>query len=271
MKETCCRFGEHGQLAGIITHPTGADRRVACVLVNAGLVPKQGPYRLYTDLARHLAAQGILTLRFDLGGIGDSRQDYPSEPLKVRTEIEIASALDYLTKEYELGGIVLGGLCSGAEDALRYAEGDPRVTSIVLIDPFSYRTSGWSWRHLAFRARRRALRSLGIYQPFVHRADADQSGAATGKSFVDYKYIAHPEASRLLRKMISRRVRMHFLYTGGVRETFNYEGQLAAMFSDIDFEGMVTVDYFPRTEHTQVLEEDRRELVTAIGRRLARP
>ncbi len=268
MKETSCRFGEHGQLGGIITHPESSHRPVACVLVNAGLVPKQGPYRLYTELARHLARAGLLTLRFDLGGIGDSRQDYPSEPLKARTEIEIASALDYLTKEYKLEGIALGGLCSGAEDSFRYAERDSRVTSIVLIDPFNYKTPGWRWRHLLHRVRRRALRTAGRYQPFVHHVEAGQAGAATGKSFVDYKYIEHPEASRLLRKMIARKVRLHFVYTGGVRETFNHEGQLAAMFEGIDFEGLVTLDYFPRTEHTQVLEEDRRQVVEAIGRRL---
>lgn len=271
MKESCCRFGEHGQLAGIITHPASTHRRVACVLVNAGLVPKQGPYRLYTELARHLASVGFLTLRFDLGGIGVSRQDYPSDPLKVRTQIEIGSALDYLTKEYELDGIALGGLCSGAEDAIRYAERDPRVTSIVLIDPFSYRTPGWSWRHLLHRVRRRALRTVGIYQPFIHHVDAGQAGAPTGKTFVDYKYMGHPEASRLLQKMIDRKVRTHFLYTGGVREAFNHEGQLAATFADIDFKGLVTLDYFPHTEHTQVLEDDRRQVVATIGRRLMAP
>jgi pimeloyl-ACP methyl ester carboxylesterase len=267
-KETCCRFGKQGQLAGIITHPAGPARRVGCVLVNAGLVPKQGPYRLYTELARHLAGDGFVTLRFDLGGIGDSRQDYPSEPLKVRTDLEIGDAVDYLTKQHELDGLVLGGLCSGAEDAFRYAERDPRVTGIVLIDPFSYRTAGWKWRDLVHRVRRRSLRALGVYQPFTYHVDAGQGGAPTGKTFVDYKYIAHAESSRVLKAMIDRRVRVHFVYTGGVRRTFNHPGQLATMFKGIDFKGLVTLDYFPHTEHTQVLEEDRRQLVAAIGRRL---
>jgi len=39
MTEVCCQFGEYGQLAGIVTEPP-AECRVLCVLVNAGLVPK---------------------------------------------------------------------------------------------------------------------------------------------------------------------------------------------------------------------------------------
>ena len=33
VKESCCQFGEHRQLAGVITEPRGAAPRVAVVLV----------------------------------------------------------------------------------------------------------------------------------------------------------------------------------------------------------------------------------------------
>lgn len=259
MRETACQFGPEGHLAGIVTEPAGQGPRVACVLVSAGLTPKFGPYRLYTQLARHLAKEGFLSLRFDLGGIGDSRRPPGAEPLRQRTDKEIGAALDYVATRHRLSGIVLGGLCSGAEDSFRYAERDPRVTGVVMIDPFAYETSGAAWRYLALRTAGRALRLLGIYRPRSY---------ATVQRQVSYKYMEQAESSRILRNLIERRVHSHFVYTGDVRHAFNDPRQLQAMFPGTDFRGLVTVDHFPRTEHTQFLSEDRQDLIEAIVRRL---
>jgi alpha/beta superfamily hydrolase len=112
IQESCCQFGEHRQLTGIVTEPVGAAPRIAFVLVNAGLMPKSGPFRVYAELSRRLSSEGLLALRFDLGGIGDSGQGYAGFPLKKRTELEIRAALDYLHERNELDGVILGGLCA---------------------------------------------------------------------------------------------------------------------------------------------------------------
>jgi alpha-beta hydrolase superfamily lysophospholipase len=114
LTETSCQFGDHRQLVGVVSEPATCERRIGFVLVNAGVVPKVGPFRLYVQLARRLAGAGIVTLRFDLGGIGDSQQGYSNQPLKARTTLEIRAAVDHLTERYSLDGIVIGGLCSGA-------------------------------------------------------------------------------------------------------------------------------------------------------------
>jgi len=264
MKETCCQFGPQRQLAGVVTEPAGPARRVACVLVNAGLVPKFGPYRLYTRLARRLAQEGYITLRFDLGGIGDSPPMSTGQPLDQRTALEIEAAIAQLSQRYALDGVVLGGLCSGAADSLRYAERDPRVTGVVLIDPFAYETRQSRWRYFMLRAAGRALRMLGLYQP----RPRSPINAAMGRHLVEYAYMEKAESSRILRTLIARGARTHFVYTGGMRRAFNHESQLQAMFEGIDFKGLVTVDHFPHTDHTQLLEEDREALVEAISRRL---
>jgi Serine aminopeptidase, S33 len=268
MKELSCQFGDGDRLAGIVTRPDAPARRAALVLVSAGLSPKSGPFRLYAELARRLSRDGFLTLRFDLGGIGDSRPEHTNDPLERRTGRDIAAALDYLTAHHKLDDIVLGGLCSGAEDSFRAAELDPRVTGVVMIDPFAYKTSGWMWRHLAYRATRRLLRALGIHRPFV-RAPAAPSGPKGRRPLVAYKYMDHPESSRILRAVVERRDHVHFVYTGGAREMFNHERQLKAMFPEVEFDGLVTLDHVPHVEHTQLLEEDRRTIVEAIARRLA--
>jgi pimeloyl-ACP methyl ester carboxylesterase len=256
-KESCCQFGEHRRLSGVITEPLGDAPRVALVLINAGLMPKFGPFRLYAQLARRLSSEGFLTLRFDLGGIGDSGPGSAIGPLKTRTTLEIRAALDFLKERYALDGIVLGGLCSGAEDSFRYAEIDPRVTGLMLMDPFGYKTLGWWPRNLLIRIARRTLRLVGRALP------QDNSTA-----LIDYKQMEHAESSRILRAMIQRKVPLHFVYTGGMRESFNHGSQLKTMFKDIDFQDMVTLDYFPQLRHTQVLEAERRAVIESIARRL---
>jgi hypothetical protein len=268
MKESCCQFGPLGQLAGILTEPDAPAPRVALVLVSAGLSPKCGPFRLYAELARRLSRDGVLTLRFDLGGIGDSHPEYAGLLLEERTKLEIKAAMDHLTERYELEGIILGGLCSGAEDAFRSAEVDQRVTGVVLMDPFGYRTAGWMWRHVLYRSTRRILRALGIHRPLVRLPVGRPGGVNRAKSLVTYKYMDHEESSRILRTLVKRKGHVHFVYTGGAREVFNHEHQLKAMFSDVDFDGRVTLNHFPRVEHTQLLEEDRHSVVEAIARRL---
>lgn len=256
MIETC-QFGEQGHLAGIVTAPAGVPRTV-CILVNAGLVPKLGPFRLYVDVARRLAREHIATLRFDLGGIGDSRQELAHLPLRERTHAEISAAVDEVQRRFpETREIVIGGSCSGAEDSFRYAERDPRVTGVLLIDPFRYRTAGHHWRFLAYRMARRALRTADVYEPLEARPGETR--------LIQYKYMQHAESSRILRTMIERKARVHFVYTGGQQRSFNHPEQLQKMFPDIAFQNRVTVDYFPHLDHTQLLEDDRRQVVSAIG------
>jgi len=260
MKESCCQFGAERQLAGILTEPDAPTRRAAVVLVSAGITPKFGPFRLYTELARRLSRDGFRTLRFDLGGIGDSGQPYAGVALQERTARELDAALDYLYGRFELDSVTLAGLCSGAEDSLRHAAQDTRVDGVVMIDPFAYRTPGFLWRHLRYRAKRRLLRAVGLYHPPAN------SGAA---ALVDYQHLAPSESSRLVQTVLARKACLHFVYTGGMREHFNHPAQLKAMFPRIPLGDQVKLDHFPDLDHTQLLERDRRQLIEAIASRLA--
>nr|HEX4316556.1 alpha/beta hydrolase [Kofleriaceae bacterium] len=259
IQESTCRLAGD-RLAGIVTTPTGAERRGACVLVNAGVVAKHGPFRLYVELARRLARDGYTTLRFDLGGLGDSAASAARAPVVERTRGEIASAVDHVAAAGS-GPVIVGGLCSGAEDAFRYAERDPRVTGVVLVDPFAYRTPGWYPRDFARRASGKALLAVGAFTPLPLRT--------RGARLVDYQYMPRRESTRILGALLDRGVRLHFVYTGGSADKFNHAGQLAAMFPTLALGDQVTLDHLPGIEHTQLLSEDRERLVEAIGTRLA--
>ncbi len=262
IRERTCRFGEHGRLAGIVTEPAESPRGAA-VIVKAGLSPKFGPFRLYTQLARRLAADGQLVLRFDLGGIGESRPSSGALPLKQRTEMEIRAAVDHVCELGVPGELAIGGLCSGAEDAFRYAEIDPRVTAVFMIDPFGFRTFGWLWRNYAIRGVRRGLALAGL-------VPANREDDTVGSTLIHYEQMDYAECTRIIRALIARGVRMHFVYTSGMRESFNHRRQFDAMFRSVDFRRTPpSVDYFPQLRHTQALEGDRQLIVESIARSLA--
>jgi pimeloyl-ACP methyl ester carboxylesterase len=263
MRETCLQFGPDRRLAGILTEPSRGVAKQGLVLINAGLVPKFGPYRLYAQLARRAALDGVATLRFDLGGVGDSVQELSGRPLLERSGREIRAAVDELCAHHTLTDVALGGLCSGAEDAFRAAAADPRITRVVLLDPFAYRTRGWAPRHLAFRVGRRVLRAAGLFEPLVSPRTAGQQRA------VSYRYMPHAESEAILRALLARNVMVHFVYTAGMREYFNHPGQLRAQFADVDFRDRVTLDYFPHVDHTQLLQADRQAVIEAVTQRLS--
>lgn len=274
MTEMACQFGQDGRLVGVLSWPESSLRSEhALVLVSAGFTAKPGPFRLYTSLARKIAKQGMPALRFDLGGIGNSQIHLPGMPLCERTQRDIRSAIDYLQASRNVNKFIIGGLCSGAEDAFRYAEIDPRVEGVVLIDPYAYVTPMW-WYHryvsrqFLNRIIYRMLRTFRLVKSVSCSDEQDPVQKIDGE-LIDYKYIDRSEARRINLKLIERNTRQHYVYTGGRRNVFNHRRQFASMFPGIDFADTLTVDYLPHIEHVQVFRQDRDELMALITERLS--
>lgn len=122
-------------LTGVIATATEASRRpCAVVMLNAGVLHRVGPNRLYVKLARRLAGDGFLTCRFDLSGIGDSPASSDSQAFSERSSAEIAVVLDHLQACHGVRAFVLLGICLGAELSATFASEDPRVVGCVLIN-----------------------------------------------------------------------------------------------------------------------------------------
>jgi alpha-beta hydrolase superfamily lysophospholipase len=137
MREEAVVFGHASALVGIITEPPAAPRSQdypAVLLLNAGLLHRVGPNRLYVKLARSLAALGCVVLRFDLSGFGDSPVRDDTLPVEQRVVRETQEAMDYLRATRGIERFVLMGICSGAAIALKTACGDARVVGVVLIN-----------------------------------------------------------------------------------------------------------------------------------------
>lgn len=268
MKETTCHFGKQNRLKGILTSPSSETRTdITLILITAGFVMMSGPFRIYTLLARKAVDLGIRTLRFDLGGIGISEQIHTGLTIKQRTDKDIAAAIEFLDVTNGKQQFVLFGICSGAEDSFRYAEQDSRVKGVVMVDPHSYKTSGWKWRHIfsRYRFNKAILKIVKLLDHSQPDEDYPYSNfLENNDNLVDYQYMNIEESSGILKKMIARKTLVHYIYTGGALSTFNHKSQLAKMFKGIDFEGIVTLRHLPQIGHTQLLEEDRDLLIEEI-------
>jgi hypothetical protein len=146
--ERAVRFGPGDRLFGILTAPAGSGGSApAIILLNTGCEYHVGPSRLYVPLAREWATRGHLVLRYDLGGIGDSRPPpgarendvYPAHALDDARE-----AIALVRREAPGRRIVVAGLCSGAWLAFLAAREGLPVDAIVSLNPPLYLRDGSS-------------------------------------------------------------------------------------------------------------------------------
>jgi pimeloyl-ACP methyl ester carboxylesterase len=136
VREEILRPGLERALVGVAHLPEqGAGERWGVVLLNAGLVHRVGPARLWVRLARKLCARGHAVLRLDFSGIGDSPQNALAARFEQSAPLEARAAIDALQEQSGARGFVLIGLCSGAEIAFKCALADPRVRGLVLVNP----------------------------------------------------------------------------------------------------------------------------------------
>jgi len=128
--------GEQGPLIGILCEPAGPC--AALVLIVAGQPQTRvGSHRMFTELARGLAARGFSSLRFDAGGWGDS----PGAAREFeRSAPDIASAAAFLRDSRPGAPLWLVGLCDGASASVLalpdLAARQVTADGIVMLNPW---------------------------------------------------------------------------------------------------------------------------------------
>jgi exosortase A-associated hydrolase 1 len=123
-------------LYGILSLPQACSTPPArgVLIVVGGPQYRAGSHRQFTLLARDLASSGIPAMRFDYRGMGDSEGALQTFE---NVDDDLRAAIDRFVAEVpSLSEIVLWGLCDGASAATMYAPQDPRVTGLVLLNPW---------------------------------------------------------------------------------------------------------------------------------------
>lgn len=135
--ETGLRFGSGDYLFGVLCQPKPARAGApAVVFLNVGHNPHSGWRRMTVEHARALAERGIASLRFDLGGVGESER-LAGTPARIVYDDwpkrDVAAALAMLEAR-GFGPVTLVGICSGAWLGLRSALEDERVKGLVCVN-----------------------------------------------------------------------------------------------------------------------------------------
>lgn len=274
MMNQCVRFGADDHLLGVLSRPVvdrgGSD--IGVLMLTAGMLPSCGPYRLHVELADRLASMGAASLRFDLSGIGESFPAPSVDPASCsldRAAAEVSAAMDAMTEHVGIERFVLMGLCSGADDALHTAMVDHRVTGLTLIDGPSYRTVGFHWRRLTRDIPRRVLTRHFWGRRWAGWTSSDSRPESLRGDGEDIREFADRDVvESQFRSLLHRDVRLHFVYTGGMRATYNDARQFAEMFPSIADHPRCVVDTFDAFDHTLMLRSDRETLVTGVIDRL---
>jgi pimeloyl-ACP methyl ester carboxylesterase len=105
------------------------------LLVNTSANPRWGNARIAVDLARSLAADGVISLRMDAPGMGDAAPQTGDvgQPYAEATTAGTLHAVAELERRTQRPVVVLG-VCSGAYHALQAAQRDERVGGLILVN-----------------------------------------------------------------------------------------------------------------------------------------
>lgn len=134
VEQRAVRFPCHDDtLYGVLSiSPQGSQRGV--LIVVGGPQYRAGSHRQFALLARFLAENGVSVMRFDYRGMGDSEGE-----ARTFEDIgdDIRCAIDQFQVQVpQVREVVIWGLCDAASAALFYAHSDPRVTGLVLLNPW---------------------------------------------------------------------------------------------------------------------------------------
>ena len=271
-REQALVFGARKSLVGILSLPAHAVAVAdvpSVVILNAGVIHRVGPNRLHVGLARTLAGQGFPVLRFDLSGIGDSEKREDALPPAEAALADIRDALDHLDSTGRARGVVLAGLCSGANYALLSAAADPRVVGLILIDPYLPRTLGYYLRHFARRAIR--LQSWLDFARGRHplwRFIKDRLVRRTTSPAADQPLLSsreiHAVFDNAFRVAVERGVQFLGVFTAGREDQHNYREQLLDAYPGVSFGRLLRLEYFPHSDHTFSSGAERARLVQLI-------
>jgi len=278
LMEEPLQFGDGGRLFGILTLPSMSHRKApglpVFVFLNAGLLHRVGPARLYVRLIRELAQLGFSSLRVDLAGTGDSpRRPGLTYPQSVAADFrEISAALESRLGRLHL---VLAGLCSGAHSAVRLTPGEPRVVGMVLLDPICFPDAGFRARAVVLRYTNPARYIAWLKRRFkaliTPRGRKQEENGSFGMLNPTWELLRAawgiPNREQLraaFQSIREREGRVISVFTQNALGYYNQTGQLGRVLGVDGYQQFATELFSPQAEHTYTLELHRHRLIEEI-------
>jgi hypothetical protein len=243
-------LGIGGVLAGILAVPRQRESRSPIVLIpSTGANPRYGTSRGAVVLARWLARQGIVSLRMDGHGIGDSSLATGERgvPYGQQGNEDVRAGVDFITARFD-GPVIVFGMCSGAYHAFQAALTDQRIGGLILVNlqrfvwregdslavvqRTTFRTTGFYLRNLASpsmwrRLARGQINVAGITSTLARRAIRQLAAAADPAIAVLQGETTVGMVRRQIAELSARRVQILYVLSGndpGLDEIAEYFG-----------------------------------------------
>ena len=253
-------FGTGG-LFGIRTTPAEQSGAAALLMLNAGMLPCAGPFRLHVDIARAVGGLGMTSVRLDQSGKGES----PARSGVTATE-SVLRDYDEVFAELSRSGIehtIVLGMCSGAVDALRIAEQRHSVVGLVLLDGFVGLTAGWYLHHYAAR-----LGNFLAHGPFarLRRLFVERPPAfdeASSSILTDLRNWGTLDLRPAYTDVLRRNAKILSIFTGDFYP-YNHAGQLRKYLGADSAGENLDELFFSDADHTYTLTQHREWLVTKV-------
>ncbi len=248
----------HAGLFGIMTRPAQASSDTAFIFLNSGLLHRIGPFRLYVDIARHIAELGFPSIRLDQSGKGDS-DALPGMPPSEAKIANVTAATALLEREAGAARFVVGGLCSGADDALQVASEIPGLSGLFLFDGYSPRTARfylcrYGPKLLSAQAWLKRIRSIS-----TDTVDSDQDIGNLRN------WSSRSEMISKYRALLEQDIRILAVFTSGACMLYNYAFQLADSLGHERAHTLVTENFYPDATHLFPISEHRRRAVNGFA------
>ncbi len=176
--ESPARLGPNG-LFGMVTEAEDRSAGRTVLLLPAGVLDHTGPARLWVELARGWAGDGLRVVRLDSGGVGDSpargsqSELFVSAPESIDDTSDVIRALTPTSPQ----GLVLVGICSGGYHAAEAALALPLLGICIMNPSFSLKrtvlsrdpTGGHRLAPASTRRWAKALPAHDLLAAVVHR------------------------------------------------------------------------------------------------------
>ena len=275
MREIACDFGTESALVGVYTDAKKLNkdltRRPVVLLLNSGLLPNVGPYRLYVRLARHFSSIGFKTFRFDISGIGDSERRSDSLARDKQQIEDVKAAMDYLQSRFNDKKFVVMGICTGADNAHRAMLADTRIVGAVGIDGYYFKTPRYYVNEVVHRKipqlfKKRAWKSrLSNISEYVDKIRKKTSIPNFESITIPFRWTV-PDRKRTAleyQTFIDRDASNLCIFTGSW--PYNYKDQHVDAFPEITFGDNIQILYLEDADHVFPLSQDRQLLTDSIS------
>ncbi len=259
--EEAVNLGIDQSTSAMVSLPTKIDpAKPALIFFNAGILHRVGPFRLHVRLTRALAGEGFVAARMDVSGLGYSAKD-PARSGFESAHHDARALMQYLREEYDCQSFIVGGICSGADNAYKMSVVERSIVGGIFVDGYAYENPKSRYHHYRRRVFRLQIWSDWFRSKFNKPPQEDQLKTPEVADIWEFDDPPEAQFRAELKQLCSRDFKGHFIYSGVV-PGYSYAEQFHDTFPES--KGAMDVTYFADADHTFILEQDRQPLIDSI-------